>query len=153
MTKSFKLLTITVAGIAVISAIYLGFWKVQKLEGMKTAERVIKLMYEFDSYDDVYESNMKELKTLTTEDIYKEITVENVDRALTTYLKFKGHSSKVEIIDITDNYVMYSLDTESITQTRKFCMFYHTNWLGRIDKMQEAELRDFYKVNTTRSNA
>lgn len=153
MNKIPKPVLIGLAGIITISALLLTFEKVHKIEGRKTAQEAVKLMYEFESYDDVYQKQMQDLAKITSKEVYNSVTVENIDRALTTYLKFKGHPSKVEIIDATDNYVIYSLDTESITHTRKFVMFYHTNFLGKIDSMKEAELRDFYKASTSRTDA
>lgn len=152
MNRLLKGILIGLTVISTVAVIYLGFDKVHKEEGKKTAKEAVMLMYDFDSYDNVYKEHMASLKKITTDEIYNNITVENIDRALTTYLKFKGHPSKVEFIEVTDNYVVYSLDTESITQTRKFAMFYHTNWLGKIDSMKEAELRDFYKASTSRSD-
>ena len=131
---------------------WLGFMYLKSLEDVKTGEKAVKLMYDFGSYDEVYQEHMTKLKELTTDDIYTNITVTNVDRALTTYLKFKGHSSKVKILQKTDSYIMYYLDTESITQTRKFVMYYHVNMWGKIDDIQECEVRDFYQANSSSSN-
>lgn len=149
MNKLNKILIVGTTIVCVGCASVLGFFYLKSLEDQKVGEKAVKLMYDFDSYSEVYQEHMKGLQEITTEPIYKNITVTNVDRALTTYLKFKGHPSKVNILQKTDKYVIYTLDTESITQTRKFAMFYHVNIWGKIDNMQECELRDFYQANTS----
>ena len=148
-TRNILILVLVILGAL---ATWLGFLYLKSLEDVKIGEKAVKLMYDFDSYDEVYQDHMTKLKEITTDEIYNNITVTNVDRALTTYLKFKGHSSRVKILQKTNSYIMYYLDTESITQTRKFVMYYHINIWGKIDSMQECEVHDFYQANSSSSN-
>lgn len=108
-----------------------------------TGIEAVNLMYDFS---DVYEldSNMSKLEDIMTPDIFKEVTIDNQDRALNTYLKFKKNPVKVEIIKSTSSYVLYRLHTDSITGNRKFMMTFDTNLLGKINYIREMEIIDFY---------
>lgn len=108
-----------------------------------TGIEAVNLMYDFS---DVYEldSNMSKLEDIMTPEIFKEVTIDNQDRALNTYLKFKKNPVKVEIIKSTSSYVLYRLHTDSITGNRKFMMTFDTNLLGKINYIREMEIIDFY---------
>ena len=134
--------------VGTLTGVGLGFKYLHDRDSRNTAEQAVYLMYNFESFSDVYENQMKDLEKICSEDVYKNITVKNIDRALTTYLKFKGNPCKVNILQKSNNYIIYELDTPSITAGRKFVMFYETNIWGKIVKMEEAELRDFYKARS-----
>lgn len=114
-----------------------------RLQKANTGVKAVELMYDFKT---AYELNdqMSELKKITTTDIYRELTIDNADRTLNTYLKFKNKPVEVEIIKSTDNYVLYRLNTEVITTNRKFMFVFDTDWLGRINYVREMEVIDFY---------
>lgn len=120
-----------------------------KIDGMRTAEEAVMLMYNFESFTTLYQEQMDKLEDIVTPEIYEEITVKNIDRALTTYLKFKQNPSTVRILETTDRYVIYTISSDSLTSGRKFVMYYSTNLFGRIDEMKEAELRDFYDTTSS----
>lgn len=139
--KNLRLL-VEIVGICLL--IFVGVVYAKQSDGKQTIQEAVMLMYQFDSYGQVYSEHMSELKKITTDEVYTKVTVTNVDRALSSYLKFKGHPSKVNVIKVTDTYLIYNLVTESITENRKFVIYYGTNFRGQIDSIQEAELRDFY---------
>lgn len=122
------------------AGIVLGGIRLQKAD---TGVKVVKLMYDFET---AYELNdqMVDLKKLTTKDVYNSLTIDNADRTLNTYLKFKNKPVEVEIIKSTNSYVLYRLNTEVITTNRKFMFVFDTDWLGRINYVREMEVIDFY---------
>lgn len=114
-----------------------------RLQKANTGVKAVELMYDFKTAYDLNDQ-MTELKKITTTDIYRELTIDNADRTLNTYLKFKNKPVEVEIIKSTDNYVLYRLNTEVITTNRKFMFVFDTDWLGRINYVREMEVIDFY---------
>lgn len=151
MNKS-SIRSIIISAVLVLSVgftLFSGFNYLREKEGIRTAEQAVMLMYNFESFTDLYEKQMSELKELVTDEVYQNITVENIDRALTTYLKFRQNPSKVTILEKTSDHIIYTIASDSLTSGRKFVMYYDTNIFGRINKMEEAELRDFYKATST----
>lgn len=115
-----------------------------KKEAKETGIKAVKLMYTFNTYEDVYSKQMEELQKICNQDVYKELNVNNIDRALNSYLRFKGNPSEVNIKEATNSYVRYSLNTLSISEEREFILFYHVNVWGKIDKVSESEIEGFY---------
>lgn len=120
------------------------FCLVQHFRKKSIALRAVNDMYTFVSYDSLAQNNMPDLQKICTKEVYDKLALQNTDRALTTYLKFKNEPVKVNIIKTTDEYIIYSLETDAITRTRKFVFFYNVNLLGKINDVSEAELYDFY---------
>ena len=150
MIKNFKsIITTTLLLVTIPFSCISLFNYFHKIDGMRTAEEAVMLMYNFESFTTLYQEQMDRLQKIVTPEIYNEITVENMDRALTTYLKFKQNPSKVTILEKEENYIIYTIESDSLTSGRKFVMYYDTNLFGKINEMKEAELRDFY--NTTSS--
>lgn len=114
-----------------------------QLQKKAIGEKAVMLMYNFsDAYE--LDSHMKDLRKITTKEIYNELTINNSDRTLNTYLKFKDNSVDVEIIKSTRDYVLYRLNTESLTTNRKFMFTFDTDIWGRINYVREVEVIDFY---------
>lgn len=144
-----QIIVTTVLVISVSCSLFFGFKYLKEKDGMRTAEQAVMLMYNFESFTELYDKQMAELKEIVTEDVYNNITVENIDRALTTYLKFRQNPAKVTILEKTEDHIIYTITSDSLTTGRKFVMYYDTNIFGKINKMEEAELRDFYKATST----
>lgn len=101
----------------------------------------VKYMYSFQTPQEL-DSNMPALKAITTEEVYKTLTIDRTDRALSVYLKFNNKPSLVQVLDSSSNYIIYSIKSESISANRKFAFFFHTT-NGKIDKVRESEIIDF----------
>lgn len=99
-------------------------------------------LYNFQTVEELSDQ-MDDLKKITTEEVYNQLTVDRTDRALNVYLKFKAKPTVVQFETITDSYIIYSLATESIQADRKFAFFYNVNKNGLIDKVRESEIVDF----------
>lgn len=106
--------------------------------------QAVEALYQFNTLEQL-ESNLPKLKSLTTEEIYNRIAVTNSDKALNVYLKFKKNPVKVEILDKKPGYVLYTLDTGSLSSGRIFLFSYELNWKGEICSVREMECIDFYK--------
>ena len=105
-------------------------------------------VYSLYDFKDVYQldSNMVKLKEITTEAVFNDLTIDNEQRTLQTYLKFEGKSVSVNIIKNTNRYVIYSLNTEKISDKRIFVFFYDIDKDGKICWYKEVEGIEF--VNT-----
>lgn len=104
----------------------------------------VKYLYQFNKVENL-DSNMKKLKKITTDSVYNQLTVDNEERTLNTYLKFKGESTDVNIIKATDSYILYSLDNTSVEPDRIFIFMYNVNSDKKIDYVRECECLDFLK--------
>ena len=111
-------------------------------ERQDIAKRVVQCLYEFGTLEQL-EAQQLELRSLVDGYVYNQLTYDSEERRLNTYLKFSGSASAVNFIEVTDDYVVYSVDCAAIMDGRKFLFQYHLNSVGRIDKVYEAELIDF----------
>lgn len=104
--------------------------------------QAVKAMYNFSSPEEL-DYQMYSLQQITTDDIFNQLTIDNTNRTLSTYLKFKSKPVTVHVIESESNYVIYSLETENVSENRKFVFFFHVNTRGLIDKVEEVEAIDF----------
>jgi hypothetical protein len=108
----------------------------------KLGVNAVKMLYQFRNVD-ALEYQQESLKSITTEDVYNQLTVDNDQRMLNTYLKFNEDASSVNVEKSTDSYVIYSLDCDSIDESRKFVFLFDVNSSGKISYVRECELIDF----------
>lgn len=109
-------------------------------------EELVRLLYEFDTVKDARD-NSEIVKRIVTSEVYDQLTVDNEERYLTTYLKFRNNPCRVVIIRSTKDYVLYSLNTESVDSRRIFALFYSVNSNGTIDYVREVECIDFVETS------
>lgn len=107
-----------------------------------TGVDAVKYLYNFDNVQQL-DSNMVKLKEITTEGVFEQLTIDNTNRTLNTYLKFKGEPTKVNVIEATDTFVLYSLDTKYVDSKRIFMFIYNVNDNGKIEYVREMECIDF----------
>lgn len=106
--------------------------------------KAVNLLYDFSSVNEL-EDNLNDLSNIMTEEVYKKVSVTNSDKALNTYLKFKKNPVSVTIMDSKPGFILYTLDSSSLSSGRKFIFSYTVDWRGRIDSVREMEGIDFYK--------
>lgn len=104
--------------------------------------KCVKTLYEFSSGTEL-DQNMSVLKELCTDAVYSDLTIDNEERTLTTYLKFENKPVKVNIVRSTADYVYYSLDTDAIDADRLFIFNFNVNKYGQIDWIKECECIEF----------
>ena len=112
----------------------------------KLGERAVQDLYQFRDVNTL-DANMSDLKSIVTEGVFEQLTIDNIDRSLNTYLKFKNEPSSVEILESNDRYILYSLKTKNIDESRVFIFMYEVDSLGKICKVREAECLDFVQVD------
>lgn len=134
---------ITVA-VSLVGVSVLGLAAVTSGESKSLGVKAVMLMYNFDTIEQLSEQ-MAELREITTPEIYEELTIDNEDRTLNTYLKFRGNPVTVSIIKATGDYVMYSLTSESIGTDRIFMFLYETD-NQKINYVREVECIDFVET-------
>jgi hypothetical protein len=142
MNRSFKLFFLmSIIGIVGL----LSFVVVNLTNTYKQAQvglLAVKYLYHFSSLEEL-DANMDELKKISTPEVYRKLTIDNTDRSLNVYLKFKNKPVFVIPDKATDNYIIYRLQTENISNFRKFTFFYEVNKQGLISDVREAEIIDF----------
>ena len=129
----------------IVTVVALGTKDIKVSEHESIGIELVKALYDFK---DVYQldSNMVIVKELTTEPVFNDLTIDNEQRTLTTYLKFNNKPCTVHIIDNTDSYVMYRLENENISSDRIFVFFFKVDKDGKVNWYKEVEGIEF--VNT-----
>ena len=105
-------------------------------------KQAVMCLYDFATVEQL-DYQMQALKEITTDAVFNQLTIDNEERTLNTYLKFKNKPVTVEVEEITNDYVLYRLKTEEISADRLFCFYYSVNKDGKIDKVREVEAIDF----------
>lgn len=104
--------------------------------------QAVKLLYDFGTPEQL-DAQMASLKAITTEPVFNQLTIDNEERTLNTYLKFKNEPVTVNIVQSTNTYVMYSLGTVNVSADRLFIFLFTVNDEGLIDSVREVEAIDF----------
>lgn len=113
-----------------------------KVEKEQLGIELVNAMYTFDSPYQL-DRQMAVVKELVSEPVFYDLTVDNEQRTLTTYFKFKDCSCKVNIINSTDNYVLYTLDSVAMEPEREFMLLFRVRDDGVIDWVKEIEAIEF----------
>lgn len=103
---------------------------------------LVKAMYDFENPYEL-DKNMLVVQKLVTEDVFSDLTIDNEQRTLSTYFKFKDASVHVNVLKSTDSYVLYSLDSEAISADRKFILIFSVNEEGVINEVKEMECYEY----------
>ena len=101
----------------------------------------VKLMYNFQSVEEL-ESNQKRLARIMDEDTFYGLTYDNENRQLYTYVQYYGSHSTVNVVESTDRYVLYRIESECVESDRLFVMLFEVDG-GRIVKVKEGEFLGF----------
>lgn len=103
------------------------------------ASRAVQLMFSYDTPQELNE-NMTELKSLCTDEVFKNLSIDNEERSLRTYLQFVDNKCAVQITAKTDDYIIYCLVSDYVKADREFIMLYQVDENGLICYAKEAEL-------------
>lgn len=128
----------SIVGLTALTIVF-GFKAIQQPTDIGV--KAVKLLYQFYDLEEL-DRNMAELKKITSDAVYDELTIDNEERLLNTYLKIKGNTCLVHVVDYTSDYVVYTLETATIDKNRKFIFMFSTKG-GKITKVKEAECIDF----------
>ena len=110
----------------------------------QTAIEVVQDLYQFSKVEDL-DNNMLKIRNLTTQSVYNQLTVDNEERTLNTYLKFKGDATSVNVVKATSSYILYTLTNKNIDKDRVFIFMYDCNSKGKLSNVRESECLDFLK--------
>ena len=110
----------------------------------QTAIEVVQDLYQFSKVEDL-DKNMLKIRNLTTQSVYNQLTVDNEERTLNTYLKFKGDATSVNVVKATSSYILYTLTNKNIDKDRVFIFMYDCNSKGKLSNVRESECLDFLK--------
>lgn len=112
-------------------------------QAAELGETAVKLLYDFGTAEQL-DYQMIGLKEITTDAVFNQLTIDNEERTLNTYLKFKNKPVTVNVIKSTSDYVMYSLNTEYISGSRIFVFFFEIDPIeNKIKSVREVEAIDF----------
>ena len=100
--------------------------------------RIVKAMYEFDDLHEL-SNNYTGLAVICSDDVWKQITLDNDSRVISTYYKFQASKSEVEVIKAEDNFVIYRLHNEYISPSRLFILYYEYSG-NTVTSIREYEL-------------
>ena len=105
-------------------------------------EEAVKLLYDFGTVEQL-DYQMNDLKKITTDAVFNQLAIDNEERTLNTYLKFKNKAVTVKVVKSTSDYVLYRLETENISEDRLFAFFFDVDDSGKISYVREVEAIDF----------
>ena len=108
----------------------------------KLGIEAVKCLYQFTDSAQL-QMNMIDLKAITTDAVYNQLTIDNEKRSLYTYVKFYDDITSVKIIKATPNYVLYGVQNDNVEQERRFIFMFDCNSAGKIVYVREAEIYDF----------
>lgn len=142
------LVTFVVVFVVIFSLLTLVRRYNSKVDKEAIGTKAVKLLYEFGSYEELAMQQI-ELQAITSEEVYNQLTFDNEERTLYTYLKFKGESSTVEVLKSTDNYVFYTLHSPALVSGRKFIFLFDVDHNGKLVSVREEECIDFVEYIKT----
>lgn len=108
----------------------------------RLGEKAVMCLYDFGTVEEL-DMQMYDLQNITTEYVFNQLTIDNEERTLNTYLKFKGSATTVNVVRAEPSYVMYTLDNENVGSERHFVFFFDVGSDGRICYVREVEAVDF----------
>lgn len=117
----------------------------EELQAM-IGESAVMALYNFRTLEQL-SIQMSELASLTTDAVYNQLTIDNEERALNTYLKFKNEPTFVTIHKSTSHYVIYSLDNKYIDSSRRFIFLFSLDSHNKISEVREVEGLDFIEIS------
>lgn len=139
-STKFKIICGVMIGVTLLSLVGLLAYRTSQIR--KVGRKAVMCMYNFkDAYQ--LDKNMKSLKEITTDDVFSELTIDNVDTTLNKYLRFKDKPCYVNIQSYGIDYVIYTLDTESISSDRLFMFHFKVGLNGKINEFEEYALIPF----------
>ena len=138
---AFILFAVAFAVIVPIS-IYARVQRVAEDRVAALGEEAVKLLYDFGTVEQL-DYQMNDLKKITTDAVFNQLTIDNEERTLNTYLKFKNKAVTVKVVKSTSDYVLYRLETENISEDRLFAFFFDVDDSGKISYVREVEAIDF----------
>lgn len=142
MNRFWKIWSIVVS-VIVLVCVFIILMNVNKtVRDTELGLTAVKYLYHFSGLEEL-DDNMDRLREITTPEVYEQLTIDNTERALNVYLKFKNNPTLVVPDKVTNNYVVYSLETDSLSSFRKFAFFFNVNREGKIDYVRESEVIDF----------
>ena len=103
------------------------------------AEDVVRLMYEFETPEELA-SNQEELQKVLTPSEFNRLTVDNKLRAVNTYFKFGYSSSRIRVVEKAPNYVLYTIENENIPSYALWVFHCRLRNDGKIDSIVEYQL-------------
>lgn len=104
----------------------------------ETGKKAVMYLYDYGSLEGL-EERLVDLEKITTPEVYKKIAVTNSHKSLSVYLKFKKNPVSVKILEQRPGYILYTLETESLTKGRNFIFSYELDYSGKICKVEELE--------------
>lgn len=126
--------------LAIMCSLYL-ILNINNNENRSVGVLVVNTLYSYTSPQEL-DHNMVDLKKLCSEPVYNQLTIDNEERTLNTYLKFKGEPVAVHIIKEQEGVIIYNLETRYISAERQFAFVYKTN-RGKISEVTEYEVIPF----------
>lgn len=108
----------------------------------KLGTKAVMLLYDFGTVEEL-DTQMYQLKKIATDSVFNQLTIDNEERTLNTYLKFKGGPVTVNVVQATDSYVLYTLKCDAVDLDRHFIFMFDMSVNGKLNYVREAETFDF----------
>ena len=103
----------------------------------------VKAMYQFNTPEELLEGQQY-LKSILTEDEFERLCLDNTSRAISAYYKFGYSSSKVNVLEHYDGYVLYTILNTNIPKQHQWVFEYKLTDEGKITDVKEYRLVEYY---------
>ena len=141
-----KKLFIGLSGV-VIAALCSAFFVLGKgpsdKEKTELGKTIVDMMYSFDNKEVLY-NNYKSIESMVTEDVFNQISVDNEEKTLRTYVSWKAEPCIVDFVQCTPDHVLFRLKSDGIEVDRLFLFVFNVNDDGIIDYVKEGEVYEYY---------
>lgn len=109
------------------------------LQAADPAERVVRLLYEFDEPQDIPGRVLK-AREFVDEDSWGAIDFDDPLRVVNAYYKFQSHKTRVQVVYATEGVVCYRLINQSISPDIIWVFRYELTKEGKLRNIREYRL-------------
>ena len=136
--KRFRSLAVLAIIVLVNVLILLGIYTFGRNDKLDIGVYTVRLMYEFDSPKEMV-MNQSLLQDVLHPDEFERLKLDEPNRAVNAYYKFKFSSSHVVVEDSQDGFVLYRLVNDSIAPNIRWVFMYSVDDNGKLYDIHEYE--------------
>lgn len=134
---------VVIISLCTLLSIFLFFYRSNQVhKKIEVGKQAVLAMYNYSDSSQL-DLQMKLLKRITTEEVFNQLTFDNTEKSLRTYLSFRESAVSVVFLKCTDTYILYSLNADTIVSSREFIFLYDVSHEGTISYAKEADVNDF----------
>lgn len=103
--------------------------------------RCVRLLYQFSTPQEIVD-NQRQLELLVTDEVFSDLNIDDTNRVVNAYYKFKYSTSSVNIVSSAPGCVVYTIANENIDPDSLWIFKYTLDSSGKIDWVKEYSVLD-----------